>query len=175
MMRTGARLIIGILGILTAGSSSPPPTNYAAACQTGEREAITTLGPLATAPARCERGGPPVARSGVFTLYPEPGLYLGTAYVFWGHYHRDAHWYRRVAIHEEGHAWDAYRLTDAQRTRYAQIRGEATFDREDYADVFAMILGGYQHGTYSSTRPPTRAERRVLAGEAIIPTTRREA
>ncbi len=56
-------------------------------------------------------------------------------------------YFRHVAAHELGHAWEGWNLTIQQFLRYAEIRGldytAATRDAlvEDYAEVFAEIFG----------------------------------
>lgn len=73
-----------------------------------------------------------------------------------------------VAAHEIGHTW-ARGLSTEQRQVYAGIRGQAGFNGEDYADVFAAIVGGVGRGglAYIGTPPPAEQVEAICAAGLV--------
>lgn len=78
--------------------------------------------------------------------------------------------YALVFQHELGHAWDAHRLTTADRARFTAATG-LEWDRETYADVFMLALSPLEpdHGWYGELPRPPESVIRVLQRAALLP------
>lgn len=72
-----------------------------------------------------------------------------------------------VAVHEIGHTWSR-RLDAAHRQVYAAIRGQSVWSDEDYADVYAAVIGGAEWLGYIGTPPPADQVDRLCA-EDLLP------
>ena len=74
-----------------------------------------------------------------------------------------------VAVHEIGHTWSR-RLDAAQKQSYATIRGQAGWNPEDYADVYAAVIGGARAGglAYIGSPPPPE-EVDALCAAGLLP------
>jgi len=96
--------------------------------------------------------------------------------------------FRSTTAHEFGHAWGAAHLTTAQHARYMTLRGYTgdwitSNAREDYADVFSLLMSGLGDqtlttylGTPGFRRSPTQIGERpsqeqvaVICGERLVP------
>lgn len=75
--------------------------------------------------------------------------------------------YRAVAVHELGHAWEDWHFDDADYRAYEKIRG-FDFDAEDYADVFAIAFG--EVAAVSAIVAPVSPELiALLRAEGLLP------
>lgn len=75
-------------------------------------------------------------------------------------------WYD-VTVHEIGHTWQRT-LPFPKLHEYAAIRGMASFSAEDYADVFAAVIGHASGLAYIGSPPPP-AQVEALCAAALLP------
>lgn len=118
---------------------------------------------LVTVPVLCRKVEPGSLKAGEY--------FDGYAFVLYGNGDRPVSEYRDIAAHELGHAWEDLRLSDARQTRYDQLRGltpGSIAAAEDYADVFAFLIGDVTRNAYG-TRLPNVLEATVICSERLVP------
>jgi len=77
-----------------------------------------------------------------------------------------------IAAHEIGHAWSR-RLTPEQQQFYAAIRGQAGWNGEDFADVYAAVVAGVnvdgRGGLSYIGSPPPAEQIEALCAAGLLP------
>lgn len=156
-------LVALTLAAIAAGCLDPAPPASDPTCEAGVANARARLGARATAPVACAYTDLPVG--GYYEGYVGPNR----AWVYFGPHASTTAWgYEARAVHEEGHAWDRNRLTDAKRARFAAIVGYP-WHVERYADVFMLVLTGSPGPGAYGTPAPSPGQRAALCGETIVP------
>jgi len=143
--------VLVIVGLLVCLWAPPAAADERAACQAAV-DAMVASWPEArvAAPVTCvpwteEWSGLYRFGKAMVATLPVPG---------------DPRYYRAVAAHELGHAWDDKHFGSKKQRRYMRLRGITTGywndAAEDYADVFAFAMtgdGAYATGLVAPIRP----------------------
>jgi hypothetical protein len=84
--------------------------------------------------------------------------------------------WRDIVAHEVGHAWDDSRWPEySSLPRYREVRGASVIEPiyEDYADVFASVIGGITGASGAGLPyigvPPPPEQVTVLCAEGLLP------
>jgi len=161
----------------TTTTAAPPPTTAprptdpeGLRCQAAVDATVNDLRLRGVVPddldAVCRTTAEPVLAQGNSGAYVNPRVLV--LYPLKRTTGQESFWHDVVA-HEVGHAWDAHELTTAQRVRYSQIRGLALYDGEDYADVFAAIIGGATFLPRIGGSPPPPEQVAAICAERLVP------
>ncbi len=142
---------------VVAPTTAPRPTDEVGLrCQRAVDDVLAEL--VARGKAPPEADGVCRTREQEPILGVHTGYSIGTRFVVRYPFDRvpESQWdqtWRDVAAHEIGHTWSR-RLSAAQQQSYAAIRGQVAWSPEDFADVYAAVVGHAGFLGYIETPPP---------------------